>query len=48
MANESPKKKPIKAIRELKFRHSAYLFRKNIKIIVNKLKKLKITVKNIF
>ena len=37
-----------KAERELRFRHFAYLFRKNIKIIIQKLRKNKITVKDIF
>jgi hypothetical protein len=42
------KKKMTKAEKDLKFRHYAYLFRKNIKIIIGKLKKSKITVKDIF
>lgn len=41
-------KKPTKAEKEAKFKHYAYLFRKNIKIIIKKLKIKKITISDIF
>lgn len=42
------KKKLTKAEKEERFRHYAYLFRKNIKIIIDKLKKCKLTIKDVF
>jgi hypothetical protein len=41
-------KKPTKTEKEAKFKHYAYLFRKNIKIIIKKLKIKKITISDIF
>lgn len=44
----SPKRKMTKTEKGMKFRHLSYLFRKNIKIIVARLKAIKITVNDIF
>ena len=48
MREPSPKKKTSKAEKVLVFRQLSYLFRKNIKIIIAKLKTMKITVNDIF
>lgn len=44
----STKKKMTKIEKEARFRHYAYLFRKNVKIVVRRLKMKKITIKDIF
>ena len=43
-----PRKKVTKADKELRFRHLAYLFRKNVKIIIGKLKRSRLQMKDIF